>query len=75
MCETLLKKKIRKIIFYLKSNKISSINKMFNQFLRLIIEKLISKITHFFQIYFIIDYYLKEFKKVNIIIFSKIQEK
>ena len=74
MCETLLKKKIRKIIFRSKSNKISNINKMFNRFLRLIIEKLISKITHFFQIYFIINYHLKEFKKVNIIILRKFKK-
>ena len=74
MCETLLKKEIRKIIFRLKSNKVSNINEMFNRFLRLIIEKLISKITHLFQIYFIIDYYFKEFKKVNIIIFRKFKK-
>ena len=48
MCETLLKKKMRKIIFPLKFNKISNINKMFNRFLRLIIEKLIIKIIYFF---------------------------
>ena len=72
--ETFLKKEMRKIIFYLKSNKISSINEMFNRFLRLIIKELISKITHFFQICFIIDYHFKEFKKVNIIIFRKFKK-
>ena len=65
---------MRKIIFHSKFNKISNINKMFNLFLRLIIEELISKITSFFQIYFIIDYHFKEFKKVNIIIFRKFKK-
>ena len=65
---------MRKIIFRLKSNKVSNINKMFNRFLHLIIEKLISKITHFFQACFIIDHYLKEFKKINIIIFRKFKK-
>ena len=67
-------KKMRKVIFRLKSNKVLNINKMFNRFLRLIIKELISKITHFFQIYFIIDYHFKEFKKVNIIIFRKFKK-
>ena len=66
---------MRKIIFYSKSNKVSNINEMLNRFLRLIIKKLISKITHFFQIYYIIDYHLKEFKKNQYHNFSKIQEK
>ena len=67
-------KKIRKVIFYLKFDKVSNINEMLNRFLRLIIKKLISKITHFFQIYFIIDYYFKKFKKINIIIFRKFKK-
>ena len=74
MYETLLKKKIRKIIFYLKFDKILNINEMFNRFLRLIIKKLISKITYLFQIYFTIDYHFKEFKKMNIIIFRKFKK-
>ena len=74
MCETLLKKEIRKIIFHLKSNKASSINEIFNRFLHLIIEKLILKITHLFQIYFTIDYHFKQFKKINIIIFLKLKK-
>ena len=74
MCKTFLKKKMRKIIFRLKSDKVSGINEMFNRFLRLIIKQLISKITYFFQIYFIIDYYLKKFKKVNIIILRKFKK-
>ena len=65
---------MRKIIFRLKSDKVSNINKMFNRFLRLIIKKLISKITHLFQTCFTIDYYFKEFKKVNIIIFQKFKK-
>ena len=65
---------MRKIIFHFKFDKISNINEMFNRFLRLIIKKLISKITHFFQIYFIINYHLKKFKKVNIIIFRKFKK-
>ena len=60
---------MRKVIFYLKFDKVSNIDEMFNRFLRLIIEKLILKITYFFQICFIIDYHFKKFKKVNIIIF------
>ena len=66
---------MRKVIFHLKFNRILNINEIFNRFLRLIIKKLISKITHFFQIYFIIDYHFKEFKKVNIIIFRKFKKK
>ena len=72
--ETFLKKEMREIIFRLKSNKISGINEIFNRFLRLIIKKLILKITLFFQICFIIDYYFKKFKKVNIIIFRKFKK-
>ena len=74
MCETLLKKEMRKIIFRLKSNKASNINKIFNRFLRLIIKELILKIIYLFQICFIIDYYFKKFKKVNIIIFRKFKK-
>ena len=73
-CETFLKKKIRKIIFRLKSNKVSNIDEMFNRFLRLIIKKLISKITHLFQIYFIINYHFKIFNKFNIITFRKFKK-
>ena len=66
---------MRKSIFRFKFNKISNINKMLNRFLRLIIKKLILKITHFFQIWFIIDYYLKKIKKINIIILRKLKKK
>ena len=65
---------MRKVIFRLKLNKVSSINEIFNRFLRLIIKELILKITHFFQICFTIDYYLKKFKEINIIIFRKFKK-
>ena len=73
-CETLLKKEMRKAIFRSKPDKASGIDEMSNRFLRLIIEELITKITYLFQIYFTIDYHLKKFKKINIIILRKFKK-
>ncbi len=70
-----MKKEIRKTIFRPNPDKASKIDNLSNRFLRLIIEKLLFKIKHLFQIYINVSYHSKKFYKTNIIMLRKSKKK
>ncbi len=71
MSSQITKKEIRKAIFRPKPDKASGVDGLPNRFLRLITEKLLSKIRHLFQVCVDVGYHSKEFYKINIIVLRK----
>ncbi len=71
MSSQIIKKEIRKTIFRSKSDKASGVDDLPNRFLRLVTEKLFSKIRHLFQVCVNVSYHFKKFYKINIIVLRK----
>lgn len=75
MSNFIFEKEMIRAVMRLKFNKTSEINDLLNRFLKMILKRLKTSLTHVFRACLKLEYHLKEFKKVNIIILRKSKKK